>query len=133
MWRRISLLLTGMSLSACAASGPSTRPFIASASRDVLTAAEIVAARATDVYQAVAQLRPEFLRRRPAATPMAPMAMASVSVYMDEMPFGSSESLRYIPLDRVRLIRYISAAEAHLKFGGQHQAGAIIVMTVKPR
>ena len=133
MWRHISLLLTGMLLVACASSGPSTRPFIAGASREVLTAAEIVAARVTDVYQAVTQLRPEFLRRRPAATPLAPMAIAPVSVFVDEMPFGTSESLRYIPLDRVRVIRYISPMEANLKFGGSHLSGAIIVTTLKTR
>ncbi|HYC52997.1 MAG TPA: hypothetical protein VEB19_17955 [Gemmatimonadaceae bacterium] len=133
MWRRISLVFAGLTLTACAASTPNTRPFIAGAGREVLTAAEIVAARVTDVYQAVTQLRPEFLRRRPAAMPYTPSTIANVIVYVDEMPFGSMEALRYIPLDRVRLIRYVRPNEANLKYGGSHPGGAIIVTTLKPR
>ena len=133
MWRRISLVLAGMSLTACAASTSTTRPFIAGAGREVLTAAEIVAARVTDVYQAVTQLRPEFLRRRSTSVVASPSEPARVAVYVDEMPFGTSESLRYIPLDRVRQIRYVSATEANLLFGGSHPAGIIVVTTLKPR
>ena len=133
MWRRISLALAGISLSACAASTSNTRPFIAGAGREVLTAAEIVASRVTDVYQAVTQLRPEFLRRRSANVVATPSASVRVAVYVDEMPFGTSESLRYIPLDRVRQIRYVSSTEANLLFGGSHPAGVIVVTTLKPR
>jgi hypothetical protein len=132
MWRRISLALAGISLTACAASTSTTRPFIAGAGREVLTAAEIVASRVTDVYQAVTQLRPEFLRRRSASVVATPSELR-VAVYVDEMPFGTSESLRYIPLDRVRQIRYVSATEANLLFGGSHPAGVIVVTTLKPR
>ena len=133
MWRGISLVIAGMSLTACAASTSTTRPFIAGAGREVLTAAEIVAARVTDVYQAVTQLRPEFLRRRSSGVVATPSEPARVAVYVDEMPFGSSESLRYIPLDRVRQIRFVSATEANLLFGGSHPAGIIVVTTLKPR
>lgn len=133
MWQRVAHLFLGVSLTACAAATPSSRPFIAGAGREVLTASEIVAARVTDVYQAVTQLRPEFLRRRPAAMPAAPFAPVPIAVYLDEMPFGNSESLRYIPLDRVRLVRYVSPSEANLKWGGSHAGGAILVTTLKPR
>jgi hypothetical protein len=101
--------------------------------REVLTAAEIVASRVTDVYQAVLQLRPEFLRRRPIAQPLSPFTSTAITVYLDDMPYGSTESLRQIPLERVRMIRYMSPTEATLKYGGSHAAGAILVTTiVKP-
>lgn len=102
---------------------------MAGVGREVLTAAEIVAARVTDVYQAVTQLRPEFLRRRPGSLAISPFAEVPIAVYLDEMPYGSAESLRQIPLDRVRLIRYISATAANLRFGGSHPGGAILVTT----
>lgn len=130
MWRRLSMVILSTSLSACAAS-PSTRPIIATGSaRDVITAAEIVASRVTDAYQAVAQLRPEFLRRRALGTIPAFAAPEAV-VYLDDLPFGSLESLRSIPLERVRLIRYLSPAEADLRWGGTHMSGAILVTTMK--
>lgn len=132
MWQRVSLAFVGLSLTACAAATTSSSRStgIAGMGRDVLTAAEIVASRVTDVYQAVMQLRPEFLRRRPMAQPMTSFQSPGLSVYLDDMPYGSAESLRQIPLDRVRLIRYLSAAEANLKFGGSHPSGAIVVTTL---
>ena len=132
MWQRLMLGFVGLTLTACAAATTSSSRSagISGRGREVLTAAEIVASRVTDVYQAVMQLRPEFLRRRPIAQPLAPFASASVAVYLDDMPYGATESLRQIPLDRVRLIRYMSPTEANLKYGGSHAAGAILVTTV---
>ena len=130
MWRRVSYALVGLSVMACAAATPTARPFMAGAGREVLTAAEIVASRVTDAYQAVTQLRPEFLRRRPAAVPSAPAASVTIAVFLDDMPFGPVESLRFIPLDRVRLIRYINSQEANLRYGGSHAGGAILVTTL---
>ena len=134
MWR-VSLVLAGLSLSACAAAttNSSRSTGISGMGRDVLTAAEIVASRVTDVYQAVMQLRPEFLRRRPIAQPQGSFQSTGLAVYLDDIPYGSAEALRQIPLDRVRLIRYLSAAEASLKFGGSHPSGAIVVTTLPRR
>ena len=129
MWRHLSILFVSTSLAACATANPSTRPVLA-AGRDVITAGEIVASRVTDVYQAVAQLRPEFLRRRTISTVPA-FAAPEATVYLDELPFGGPESLRSIPLERVRLIRYMTPAEADLRWGGTHAAGAILVTTMK--
>lgn len=129
MWRRLMCVFVGLSTTACAATTTaSSRQVFRNAGRDVITAAEIVAARVTDVYQAVAQLRPEFLRRQTQAPLMAPV---SVAVYLDDLPFGTVESLRAIPLDQVRLITYMRATEANFRWGGSHPAGAILVTTLK--
>jgi len=128
MWRRVSYVLVGMSLTACAAATSSARP-IAGAGRDVITAAEIVTSRVTDVYQAVSQLRPEYFRRRGATS--LPTFGQPIMVYLDELPFGTAESLHNIPLDRVRLIRYLTPSEADLRWGGSHTTGAILVTTLK--
>lgn len=129
MWRRVSYVLVGLSLTACAAATQHGRPVLAGAGRDVITAAEIVAARVTDAFQAVSQLRPEYLRRRPGSAIL--FAPALVEVYVDELPFGPLETLRMVPLDRVRLIRYMTPVEADLRFGGRHASGAILVTTLK--
>jgi hypothetical protein len=130
MWRRVSFVLVGLSLTACAAATTSSRPVFRGTGRDVLTAAEIVASRVTDVYQAVTQLRPEFLRRRPHQS-MPAFSAVPVRVYLDELAFGTAESLRHIPLERVRLIRYIGPLDADIRWGGSHPAGAILVTTLK--
>lgn len=131
MWRRTFLVLASLSSLACAAAGPPTNHAASSVRRDIITAAEIVAARVTDVYQAVTQLRPEFLRRRGGATVSSVQSRSSVVVYLDELPYGGLESLRYIPLDRVRLIRYVSPTDADLRWGGSHPTGAILVTTIR--
>ena len=128
MWRRCSYALVGLSLTACAAATSYREPALTGGRREVLTAAEIVAARVTDAYQAVNQLRPEFLRRRGEASYYPPNA---VQVYVDDLPFGTSEALRLVPLEQVRLIRYISPLEADLRYGGRHPSGAILVTTLK--
>src|SRR5438874_8670368 len=92
MWRRASLAFVGVSLTACAAATSYPNPAFVNAGRNVLTAAEIVSARVTDAYQAVIQLRPEFLRHRVAATIPA-FAPVVVEVYLDNMPFGTAEAL----------------------------------------
>ena len=133
--RRIAGLVFSVSLAACAtASSGSTESlaFRSSPARNVITATEIVASRVSDAYQAVTQLRPDFLRRRSASVTMTPRP-AAVSVYLDDLPFGGVESLRAIPLERVRVIRYLSPFDADLRWGGSHPAGAILVTTLKPK
>ena len=131
MWRRISCVLVGLSVTACAAAvKPDSRPAFRSAGRDVITAAEIVASHVTDAYQAVTHLRPEFLRRR-SVRPVPAFAPVSVAIYLDDLPFGNIETLKYIPLGQVRLIRYLSPNDADMRWGGVHPAGAILVTTLK--
>ena len=131
MWRRVSYVLVGLSMTACAAAvPPASRTAFRSAGRDVITASEIVASHVTDAYQAVVHLRPEFLRRR-SVRPVSSPAQATVAVYLDDLLFGNAESLRDIPLGRVRLIRYVSPSDASFRFGGSHPAGAILVTTLK--
>lgn len=127
--------IISISLSACvsahSATSTESMSLKATSARNVLTAAEIVASKVTDVYQAVTQLRPDFLRRRSNSFTMTPSRPSALSVYLDELPFGNVESLRSVPLERVRIIRYLSPFEAELRWGGSHPAGAILVTTIK--
>lgn len=131
MWRRTVLLGAAWTLVACAASSaPPAYHAAAAVRRDMITAAEIVAARVADAYEAVARLRPEFLRRRGRVVgTMA--AQPNVMVYLDELPYGGLETLRHIPLERVRLIRYLSPSDADMRWGGSHPTGAILVTTLR--
>jgi len=132
MWRRVCVPVLGFSLLACA--GPTNAPTTraAASTRDVLTAGEIVSARVTDVYQAVSQLRPHFLRRRNTQLLLVG-ALPSTFVYLDDLPYGGPESLHQIPLERVRVIRYINSMSANVRFGGSHPQGAILVTTLPDR
>lgn len=133
MWRHASFVLAGLLSVACATSTTTReRPsnHFASVGHDVLTATEIVASHVTDVYQAVSQLRPDFLRRRQTRTVLTP-SPSGVAIYLDDLALGGAETLRQIPLDRVRLIRYYRPFDADLRWGGSHPGGAILVTTMK--
>ena len=133
---RYALLgIISISLTACV-SGPSgtnaeRMSLRTTPARNVLTAAEIVASKVSDAYQAVTQLRPDFLRRRSNAATLTPLRPNAITVYLDELPFGNVESLRQIPLERVRIIRYLTPFDAELRWGGSHPTGAILVSTMK--
>ncbi len=127
MWRRISLVLLGLTSTACAAATSTSRP-VEFAGRNVITAAEIVASSVHDLYFAVHKLRPEFLRRR-GSGPESPFTESRVMVYVDGVRYGPVQSLHLIPPEIVKTIRYIRAAEANMLFGGAHSAGAIQVTT----
>jgi hypothetical protein len=116
---------------ASATNAPNAR-YTPASTRDILTASEIVASRVTDVYQAVIQLRPQFLRRRN-TQPMPVAAFPATFVYLDDLPYGGVESLHQIPIERVRVIRYISSITANVRFGGSHPQGAILVTTMRER
>jgi hypothetical protein len=100
----------------------------------VITAAEIIGSRVgqqfSDLYEAVVRLRPEFLRRR-TDMPATPFTRSRIVVYMNGIQYGTVETLSLIPLELVETIRYLRPAEANIRYGGAHSAGAIEVVTRK--
>lgn len=106
-------------------------PFNASlmARRDVLFAPEIVQSRVLDTYQAVSQLRPEFLKMR---EPYLRSSRANnLRVYLDEIDIGGVDALRTIPIDQVTAIRYVNPDDAQFRWGGEHPQGVILVSTAR--
>ena len=114
-------------LAACAAasSGGMKDP---SKNRGVLTAAEISMSSASTAHDAIAQLRPEYLRSRGMATLSARDPQGPV-VYVDNAQHGAIETLRSISAHSVALIEYLSAGDATTRFGTDHTGGAILVFT----
>jgi hypothetical protein len=130
MLRFYSLGIVLAFTASCAVATTSAGPF-ASTGANVLTAAEIVASHVSDAYQAVLQLRPDYLRHRYASPVPSVTDSYSVTVYLDGLLLGDAESLRSVPLGEVRSIRYLPPMEADMRFGGQHPAGAILVVTTR--
>lgn len=86
----------------------------------VLTGEEIASVSVATAYDAVARLRPSYLR----AT-----GGQSQVVYMNNHVIGGVNALRDIPAFRVEEIRYLTPAEATRRLGDGHDGGAIIVVT----
>lgn len=115
----------------CASARTNAAGTLSSAGSNVLTAAEIVASHVSDAYQAVVQLRPNFLRLRYESPVPTVTQSYAVAVYLDDLLVGDAETLRSIPLGDVRTIRYLPPMEADMRFGGQHPGGAILVATIQ--
>ena len=97
-------------------------------SRAILLAEEIVASDAPTAYDAIARLRPEWLRRRGPISIQDPGAGQAV-VYVNGMRHGSLGSLQGIRADTVEQMEYLDAPAATTRFGTGHGGGAIVVLT----
>ena len=123
--RGVAIAITVIAMMGCAAGSRVSRPALDD--RNVLTAAEIVAAGAIDTYHAVSRLRPQYLTTRAGIRTQS--GGSEMPVYLDGLKFGDVESLHQIPLGGVRQIHYLAAWEADVRWGGQHPRGAIHVIT----
>lgn len=121
-------LLALLGTAACGAGAgvgqaPSVRP-----ERDVLLAQEIQGTTAVTAYDAVRQLRPEWLRRRGRSSIQNPRAEMLV-VYLDGARYGGSETLRNVTVGSVLEIRHLDANDATTRFGTGHAGGALLIRT----
>lgn len=108
-------------LSSQVASGPP-------ASR-VLRAGEIATVHVRTAYEAVQQLRPQFLRW----TRGPEHSADGLVVYVDGVRRGGVEELNHLPAALVREIRFLTAMEATTLYGMGHTVGALDIRTGPPR
>ena len=98
--------------------------------RDMLFEAEIQTNRVPGmtVYDIVAHLRPEYLRSR-GTNSLRDLTPPTAIVYVDNVKFGSLETMRSMSADNIAQIQYLSANNATTRFGMDHAAGAILITT----
>ncbi|HEU4455312.1 MAG TPA: hypothetical protein VFR81_19765 [Longimicrobium sp.] len=86
--------------------------------------ADVIGPQATaygDVYTLVAALRPQWLSSR--------SSTAEVRVYRDGTLVGGAGELRYMSLDAVQRVEWLSGMDATTRYGMNHGGGAIFVHT----
>lgn len=105
------------------ASPPSSPP---STLQRVLRADEIRSAAVGTAYQAVARLRPQWLRPRGVSSVRG---SGQVVAYVDGVRLGGAAALEQIQAGTVVEMEYLSGSEATTRFGAGHGDGAIIVRT----
>lgn len=125
MMLRAGGLLCLLIVSACASTPSSSDR----GSLDVVTRAEMDAVHAADAYALLQRLRPQFLRSRGSVS-MRNSADAYPLVYLNNVRHGSVASLRDIPVNDIREIRFISASDATTRWGTGHGSGVIMVSTI---
>jgi hypothetical protein len=121
--RIITLLLAG-AVGACAPAATGVgRPV---PDRDVVGAAELAATRATDLYTALRQVRPEFLQPRGVSS-IHTGSPDYPAVYLDGVEIGGLDELKNISTVEVREVRRLSAQQAAARTGTNSPGGAILV------
>ncbi len=93
-------------------------------SSEIIYQDEIAAAGATDAYDAIRRLRPRFLLPH-AATPRRPEGLRIV---VDGVTVRSDE-LRSVPASSIVYIRYLTASEASVNWGGGIDTPVVYVLT----
>jgi hypothetical protein len=105
-------------------------PTTARASRDsnVITSEELVASQATNAFDAVRRLRPNFLISR-GRTTINGSDTGYPRVYLDRVLFGDINSLKNLSVNGIREIHYYNGSEASGRFGLDNVSGAIEVIS----
>jgi hypothetical protein len=98
---------------ATTAANPSTR----TSGSAVLTAVEISEKHAdvNTAYDAVARLRPNWLA--PHGPSSSTSAGTTAAVFVDDQPYGTTQSLRNIPAYQIASMQYYDVTQAGGKFG----------------
>ena len=122
--RALALIALCFTALACSGGQRSTQP----STRNMIVREQIAATGAADAYAVLQQLRPDFLRGRPAPSGDDIVTQTPV-VYLDDTRLGDVGQLRTIPASMISTIRLISARDATTRWGTGHPAGAIEVRT----
>lgn len=120
----ILIAVASMLIAACASSTSETRR--PGRDRTTISAAELQRTAHTDLYSAIASLRPTWLSRR---GPSSIHFEGELIVYHDRTRLGGPEMLSTIDVTRVMSVRFLTPSEAQARFGMGHPHGAIIVST----
>jgi hypothetical protein len=116
---------TAWFLAACASGNRPAKSPTPDRNPYLITVGELEASQRMNVYEAVRDLRPNWLWQRRGRT-------GEALVYLDERAVGTASSLRRFSTNVVAELRYLSANEAQLRFGQLNgQRPAIVVELIK--
>jgi hypothetical protein len=123
--------------SASAAGGTAaqaTSPAPRRGGQNLITTDEIQKTVASNAFDLVQKLRPQWLRSKsmsvnPSAT--AGGGNTAAIVFLNDVRYGEIESLRSIEITSVRELKFLSAAEATTRWGTGYPGGAILVSANK--
>lgn len=109
---------------------PSLNPSAERTRRDVLTQAQVLATRTSNLYDAVVALRSNWLLPRGVDSFQTP---GQVLVYFDNTRLGGVETLQAIAPNAVGFVQYFDGTSASGRWGLDHGHGVIYVSTLPPR
>lgn len=109
------------------------RPTAPKRSTNVILADDIANTSATNVYDAIARLRPEWLARETRALTAREQGgeRARLIAYFENARYGIVDALRTLSTAGVQEIRYYDPAAATARYGTGHSAGVVAVYMTK--
>ena len=119
--------VAGVLLTACVHQGAQAPT---NGGHDLITAAELEAAGASTLYEAVAKLRPHFLKPR-TVTAYGRPATSPLMLYVDGERMESIDDLRHLMPPGVREVRFYEPQLANLRFARYNNAGGAIAVSLK--
>ncbi|RMH21137.1 MAG: hypothetical protein D6701_02995 [Gemmatimonadetes bacterium] len=122
--RPLLTLAVAVSLTAACASGGGSRG--PTRNSHVLTAADLEPLGGVTLWEAIRELRPQWLRPRPPNSFNDPEA-ANPKVILDRQPFGEMNDLRRIMATTVARVEFLSARDATTQYGTGYPAGVFDV------
>lgn len=99
----------------------------------LITREELATANASNLFDAIRQLRPRWMDRGGPTALLSPSAQSGLMVYVDRVREGGIDALRSIPLTMVESVRFLTASQAEGEFGLDNIRGAIHVITRRTR
>jgi len=124
------VLAVAASLVACSAgAGTGDETGGARPNRNLLTAAEIAEVRTLhNAYDAVAQLRPQWLTPRPSRSASDPTPRVPAA-FVDRMELSGLQAMRTVSVGEILEIRYFESGEAVARFGRRYDSGVVQIIT----
>ena len=118
----LTLVSTTWIVAGCAGATTQSRPDRGSDTQ--LTRTELATANASNVYDAITKLRPQWLSSR-GATSVTDSSPTGVDVYMNGTFLGKADYLRDVRLQDVSVVTYWNAGQAAARFGMGHPRGVL--------
>ena len=125
---RTLLVVAALGTATCLGTSPAGRQ---TRDRRVITRAEIEAAQLPSAYEVIKRYRSDFLRSR-GRTSLTQQSAPYAAVFLDDIEFGSIDSLRDIPADQINEIRFYESTEAQTKYGSGRMGGVIAISSRRP-
>ena len=82
---------------------------------------------ASDAYDLIRTLRPHWLQSRRHRSTHFNKTAPYATVYVNNSRHGDIDSLRDIPAEQIKEIRFINSNEAAIRFGPNFSGGAILI------
>lgn len=125
-----AVLLAGALLPGCSSTQPGAQPRPAVVSgHDLLTDAELQAAKDRTLYETIQRLRPTFLRSRQVRSTSTPNP-EPVHVFIDGTRAEGLDALKLFTPQLVKEVRFYEPYQANTRFGTGHHGGLIAVTLI---